>query len=458
MESNGKNSSSINTFINWLNTPVDNSPLILFRIVFGLLLFLEAFGANLTGWVGEVFVDSDFTFNFIGFEFLQVLHGPMMYGYYVLMSIAGLMVMLGWRYRMGILMYFIMWAGVYFAQKSHYNNHYYFTMLLTGMMIFMPANGYASLDNKRNPSSKSLTTPRWTITLFLFMITVLYTYGSLAKCNTDWINIKPISIWFNTKMDYPIVGPLLGKEWFRYFVAWGGILFDGLIAPALLWKRTRKLAFVGAILFHLFNSAVFQVGIFPYLGILLCVFFFPGETVRKIFFKKKPQLEEQDQIITTNTSNSFYVVLFAFAIWQLYLPVRHLLYPGNMYWTEEGHRLAWQMMARSKSASVHFEIIDNETGHRFYEYPSSTLPHHQARTVASRPDVIWQYTQRLKDKYNPDNTKDISIYVQSFASLNGRKLQRYIDNTVDFTKVEWHRFQSKPWIIPLEEDGKGWGY
>ncbi|MBX2844630.1 MAG: HTTM domain-containing protein, partial [Saprospiraceae bacterium] len=61
-----------------LNRPIDNSPLIAFRIFFGVLMFFESIGAILTGWLKETFVDPKFTFNFMGLDFLQVLVGPQM--------------------------------------------------------------------------------------------------------------------------------------------------------------------------------------------------------------------------------------------------------------------------------------------------------------------------------------------------------------------------------------------
>ena len=60
---------------------IDNSALIVFRILFGLLIFLEAVGAILTGWVRKTLVEPEFTFSFIGFEWLQPLPGNGMYGW-----------------------------------------------------------------------------------------------------------------------------------------------------------------------------------------------------------------------------------------------------------------------------------------------------------------------------------------------------------------------------------------
>ena len=54
---------------------IDNSPLIVFRIIFGLLCFLESVGAIFTGWIKRTLVDPEFTFNFIGLDFLQPLPG-----------------------------------------------------------------------------------------------------------------------------------------------------------------------------------------------------------------------------------------------------------------------------------------------------------------------------------------------------------------------------------------------
>ena len=80
---------------NWLFKHIDNSALIVFRIIFGLLCFLESVGAIFTGWVKRTLVDPDFTFNFIGFEFLQPLPGNGMYYYYVIMGVFGLLIMVG---------------------------------------------------------------------------------------------------------------------------------------------------------------------------------------------------------------------------------------------------------------------------------------------------------------------------------------------------------------------------
>src|SRR5690606_40731135 len=106
----------------WLFTRIDNSALVVFRIFFGLLITIEAFGAIFTGWIRRTLIESSETFNFIGFEFLQPLPGDGMLYYYGVMGLFGVLVMLGLKYRISIIAYTIMWSGVYLMQKSSYNN------------------------------------------------------------------------------------------------------------------------------------------------------------------------------------------------------------------------------------------------------------------------------------------------------------------------------------------------
>ena len=123
----------------WLFTRIDNSALLIFRVFFGFLIAAEAIGAIFTGWLRRTLIEPQFTFNFIGFEFLQPLSGNGMYYYFAIMGTLGLLVMIGFKYRWSMLGYTLMWAGVYFMQKSSYNNHYYLLFLLCIIMTILPA-------------------------------------------------------------------------------------------------------------------------------------------------------------------------------------------------------------------------------------------------------------------------------------------------------------------------------
>ena len=88
-----------------LFSSTDNSPLIIFRIIFGLLVTLECWGAIATGWVHRALIEPKFTFHFIGLDFLQPLPNKGMYAYFAVMGFLGIFIMLGYRYKASCLLY-----------------------------------------------------------------------------------------------------------------------------------------------------------------------------------------------------------------------------------------------------------------------------------------------------------------------------------------------------------------
>lgn len=425
---------------------IDNSGLVVFRIFFGLLCFFESVGAVFTGWVKRTLVEPEFTFSFIGFEWLQPLPGGWMYVFYIVMGIMGLFIMVGYKYRMSMLAFALMWSATYLMQKSSYNNHYYLLMLLSFIMVFLPANRYASLDVKQSPSLRSISMPNWCKAIFVLQLFIVYTYASIAKLYPDWLDGTTVALLMKSKADYAIIGDLLQKPSLHYIIAYGGILFDGLIIPALLWKRTRKIAFFISIFFHLFNSIVFQIGIFPYLSLAFTLFFFEPKTIRNLFLKKK-QLYEKSEV---KIPNNYKLITSAFIIYlsvQLVLPIRHHFIKDDVLWTEEGHRLSWRMMLRAKSGRTSYSVVDKNTKEVIKVDMDDYLTRKQKRSASNKPDVIWQFAQRLKKDF-ARRGKDVSVYVSAYISVNGKPSKQLIDPEVDLAAVEWNTFSHSPWLLP----------
>jgi vitamin K-dependent gamma-carboxylase len=426
---------------NFLGTQIDNSPLVLFRMFFGFLAAAETIGAIFTGWVDRTLIQPKMTFTFIGFEWLQPLEGNGMIIYFIVMGMAALMIMLGLFYRFSSFLFFIMWTGVYLMQKSEYNNHYYLLVLLSAVMVIMPANKSRSLDVKFGFTKSSDTCARAWVWFFILQVMIVYVSASLNKIHPDWLAAKPIGIWFQYKSNYWMIGSLLGKEWFQYVIAWGGVFYDGLIVFLLLYKPTRKLGFGLSIFFNLFNAAVFQIGIFPFLMIAFTVFFFPPETIRSIFFKKKTVVEPIIQPLSVKWSIAFAV----YFIIQLALPLRHHLYKGDVHFTEEGHRMAWQMMLRAKSSTVKMEVVD-EAGNKTKIKLSDYLTYNQINSMAGQPDMIWQFAQFLKREY-ASKGESISVFAEANVSLNGHPFQKLVNPDVNLAAVPWDRWKHSEWIL-----------
>lgn len=425
---------------------IDNSGLIIFRIVFGLLCFLEAFGAALTGWIRRTLIEPDFTFSFIGFEWLQPLPGNWMYVYYIVMAIFGLLIMVGYKYRFSMLMFALMWTATYLMQKSSYNNHYYLLGLLSFIMVLLPAHRYASIDAKLNPSLKIISMPSWCKWVFVIQLFILYSYASIAKLYPDWLDASVVKLLMRNKADYPIIGELLQQSTIHYFIAYGGILFDGLIIPLLLIKPTRKYAFFISIFFHLFNSIVFQIGIFPYLALAFSLFFFEPKVIRNIFLKQKPYYNDEAIIIPSYKP----ILISLFSIYflvQIALPLRHHFFKDDVLWTEEGHRLSWRMMLRAKSGSTSYKVIDNTTNKTIPIKLSDYLTKKQRRGASTKPDVIWQFAQHLKQDFAKKGIS-VQVYVNAYVSVNGKPAKQLINPKVDIANEEWYHFKHHDWILP----------
>ena len=421
----------------WLTSTVDNSGLVIFRILLGLLIMAESFGAILLGWVEAVFIQSKFTFNFIGFDFLQFLHGEKMYSYFFVMGILGLLITFGLFYRFAMTAFTLMWTAVYLIQKESYNNHYYFLILICIIMIFLPANGKLSVDAKLFPKIKQTKIPRWMPYLLLFQLAILYFYAAIAKFYPDWLDGTFSKIILNGITQRKFFLDIFNQKWFLLFYAYAGILFDLFIMPALIWKKTRKLAIIASFGFHLFNAYTLKIGIFPFLALSFIVLLYDSIPLK--IFK-----EEQEILPQKNYNTKLFVAFFLpFFIVQIFLPLRHHFIKGDVLFTEEGHRLAWRMMLRERKGVLNIKVVDKKTGViRYHNYASELTPK-QVKLLSNSPDIIWQYCQKLKNEAK----KPISIFVECSVSINRRPYYKLIDEKRDMATAKFDYFGHNDWVL-----------
>jgi hypothetical protein len=192
---------------------------------------------------------------------------------------------------------------------------------------------------------------------------IVYFFSAIGKLHSDWFSGKFIAIQFSELSRRPMAGIIYGQRWFQLLICYAGFLFDLLIVPLLLWKRTRNYAFIVSCLFHLFNSFSFHIGTFPYLCIALSVFFFEPDKIHRLFFRHYSIQESINKPISNFFRDKILVYsLGVYFVFQLILPLRPWFYPGNVFWTEEGYRMSWKMMMRAKNGSVYFKVIDPVSG------------------------------------------------------------------------------------------------
>ena len=423
---------------------IDNSPLIVFRIFFGFLVACESFGAILTGWVKRVLIDPQVTFSFIGFEWLKPLPGFGMYFYFIAMGVFGLAIMLGYRYRIAIISYTILWAGVYFMQKTAYNNHYYLLLLISFLMIFLPSNSYASLDVRQNRIKEENTMPYWISLLFIIQVAIVYVFASIAKFYPDWLDGTFTRNLLADSTNVIALKKLFLQKWFYLFIAYMGIIFDLLIVPLLLFKKTRMLALLASLTFHLFNAIFLEIGIFPFFALTFVLFFYEPETIRSVFLRKKTSIETENGHSNYYGKKIVYFLIIPYLIIQLLLPLRHHFIEGDVLWTEEGHRLSWRMMLRERNGFIHIRIKDLKTGEEsLYDYRKN-LTDKQIQNLATKPDFIWQYCQYITKEFKG---KDIAIFINCKNSINRKEYKTLIDPKFDMAKAKWDYFRHNEWLL-----------
>jgi hypothetical protein len=276
------------------------------------------------------------------------------------------------------------------------------------------------------------------------MVSIVYFYATLAKFYPDWLNGTFAKNLLNGSVTISWLRDIMTQKWFYLFIAYAGIAFDMLVVPLMLFKRTRTIAFIASLIFHIFNSITLQIGIFPFFALSFAVFFFPPEMIRKRFFRKKPVTENYGT--TTEGLNILKYFFAPYLIIQLLLPPRHYFIKGDVLWTEEGHRLSWRMMLRSRNGSTHFKVVDKATGQElFYDALKDVTPKQEA-SMGTRPDMIWQMAQRIKQKYAAQH-KDVAVYAQTSIAINSGPYLKLIDPDTDLATAKWDYLWHCDWIL-----------
>ena len=190
-------------------------------------------------------------------------------------AVAALGVAAGFYYRICITIFFLGFTYVELIDQTAYLNHYYLISLLSGLMIFLPANRAWSIDVLRRPGLRLDVVPAWTLNILRFQIGVVFVFAGLAKLNADWLlSAQPLRIWLAARSDLPLLGPLLDNAGIAYAASWFVAVYDLSIVPFLLHPRTRGPAYLAVIVFHVATLALFNIGMFPWIMIVATLLFF----------------------------------------------------------------------------------------------------------------------------------------------------------------------------------------
>lgn len=442
------------------------APLAVFRIGFGLMMALSVLRFWANGWIEKLYLEPTYFFSYRYFEWVKPL-GNWTYLFFALAFCSSLMVMLGWKYRLAIVTFFLSFTYIELMDKTTYLNHYYFISLLSFVLIWLPAADYFSLDARGRGKS---TIPRWTIDGLKVFVGVVYFYAGLAKLNSDWLlEAQPLSIWLPAKYDTPLLGELLQQQWAHYSFAWSGAAYDLLIPFLLFWRPTRVFAFVLVVIFHVLTRVLFPIGMFPYIMIVSAFVFFDAAVHERVIglirrvIRARPQVQSEDEEAReaphpTNSSYlkqgrftlpAFIVALTLLA--HLIIPWRYTLHPGELFWTEEGYRFSWRVMLMEKAGYLTYKIEDPTTGNRRSIDPGNYLTTFQQKQLATQPDFILEFAHFLASEHQIKDGPLPAIFAESYIALNGRGSRIYVNPDIDLTTITYDTPRME-WLMPFEEE------
>lgn len=447
-------SSLRNRILAWLFAPIAILPLVYFRVFFGAIMVWEVSRYFEHDWIKRYFIDPNFFFTFYGFDWVRPLPGDAMYTYFHIVGVLAFCILIGVAYRVVMPLFFLTFTYWFLLDQTNYLNHFYLVSLISLLLCFAPAHRKFSVDALLRPKIRVQTVPRWSLAMFLLQLGLVYFFGGIAKLNGDWLRGEPMRSWLADRTDFPLIGQWFTQEWVVAIFVFGGLLIDLLAFPALLWRRTRWLAVAALICFHLLNNRLFNIGIFPWFMLATLPLFFPlawWEKLNKLNHRDPEDTEEAEQKKPFKVSPIVLTLLGVYFAWQILMPLRHFLYPGDVSWTEEGHNFSWHMKLRDKEAVAKFTIYDPDSARSWAVDLTDYLTTRQASQMPQHPDMVLLFAHYLRDRWRDDGYENVHIYAEVVASLNGRPYQHLIDPLANLSVIERTPFKSAFWIMPLQQ-------
>ena len=458
-----------------------------FRIAFGLLGAAAVVRFAARGWIEEFYAAPEHHFAYSGFWWVRPWPEWGMHAHFALLGLAAVGVALGYRYRLSVTAFFLLFTYVELLDKTLYLNHYYLVSLLSFLMIFMPLHRAWSLDARRNPPPEGATVPAWTLWALRAQVGAVYLFAGAAKLNPDWLlNAQPLRIWLSNSADAPLIGALLGEAWAAYSMSWTGAAFDLTIVGWLLWRRSRLWAYGVLAAFHIVTWLLFPIGMFPWVMMSAALIFFPadwplrlrsalgrpagaaaprpspaatrrplpegeggigdpgrmdpclrgqGGESRGESGRMDPRLRGQGGDDGRWRARAAVGALALFALAQALVPLRHWAYPGNVRWNEDGYRFSWRVLLTEKHGHARFRVRDPATGSERVVLPEEYLTPLQAERMATQPDMILAAAHIIARDYERKGVAGAEVRADAFVAFNGREAARFIDPEVDLARV-----------------------
>jgi hypothetical protein len=437
-----------------VSRPVDIAWLAVLRILFGAAMCVSMLRFIAYGWIDEFFINPPLHFKYWGFAWVEPLPRTAMYALFWVLAALALSMTVGLRYRAAAWLFAAGFAYLQLIDVSTYLNHYYLATLLALLLALSPAGHAFSVDAWRARRSVR-SVPTFWLYLFRLQVGVVYCFAGFAKTQIDWLaHAQPLRIWLGSHTDMPLIGPLFTLPGAPTLMSWAGFCFDSTVVWLLLARRTRPFAYLALLVFHTLTGMLFPIGMFPVIMSIAALVFFPADwprrvaaAVRRRLHVATPAMEAPPAVSPVRVKPLIVAAAALYCALQVAVPLRFLVYGGNVLWHEQGMRFSWRVMVREKNGSITYLVREKRTGRIRHVNPRSYLTRIQEREMATQPDLILQLAHHIRDDFERRGFGPVEVRVDAFVSLNGRKAARLIDPDVDLASVP-DGIGRATWILP----------
>ncbi|KAF5296809.1 hypothetical protein FQA39_LY12327 [Lamprigera yunnana] len=470
-----KHLTSFDNFVRFMYQPRNSSSLGFIRIIFGILMILDTLfersGLQVIYRWGDSH-DCHFPLfsqiNYPGFFVIAVIYSIMIAGAFG--------IVLGYKFHYSTLLFCIPYWYLLILDKTYWNNHSYLFGLVSMLLVGSSANTSYSIDAFFNTSLNKKVVPFWNYFILRFQFFILYFVAGLKKIDIEWLGGHAM-----TNLGYHwIFAPfkvLLSVQQIDYIIVHlNGFLLDLTIGFWLISPISRRYALFVCTLFHLMNSRLFNIGMFPYVCIATLPIFCNNDWPEKLKFINMPYIKTEEEPCskditgkptiesecskTTFKQRASTVALLLYCVLQFLLPYSHSVTKGYNNWTNGLYGYSWDMMVHSwDSALVVLRVADNSNQKEYFIDPDVWTQNQRWNKYG---DMCVQYAECLKNNliffnntsYGPDKkwpslSNNISIYIDVWCSLNGRFQQRMFNPNYDLLNAKWSPFEKVEWLLPL---------
>ncbi|KAK3909923.1 Vitamin K-dependent gamma-carboxylase [Frankliniella fusca] len=249
-------------FVAMLYRPTDPASLAVIRILFGLLMAIDTLEERGLG-EADLRWGSPKRCYFPLFDFLRPLPLAWMCMIYFAIWLGAVGMMLGYRFHLSCLLFAVPYWFVLLLDKSRWNNHSYLFGICALLLSRSSAHHYLSVDAWLH-SWRDRPVPLWNYGALRLQFFLLYFLAGVKKLDAEWLGGFPMRHLNNHWVFEPFKLVLSPEQVDYWIVHVTGFTLDLTIGFWMYLDATRPVAFIFCAMFHLMNSRLFMIGMFPY--------------------------------------------------------------------------------------------------------------------------------------------------------------------------------------------------